>query len=191
MTLPLPRIWFHSALALLLLLRPDAGTAGEPVVQQYRILGLNEPGRVEDLRQAFESTPGVTLENADFDKEEVSIRIQPETGNSKNPLGTDPEALLKRLNQLLGQASRSTFKLAPRSTIPADKLQRVEIPVGLLDCKGCRFGAYRAIAYLEGVERVKVTTQPTTVCAWIDPDKTSRDTLTAALRKARVELPSE
>jgi hypothetical protein len=183
------------ALALLqgLVPRESVATesAAESAVQHFRILGLSEPDRVEDLRHVFEATPGLTLESADFEKEEISVRIHPEIFQGKDKPGADPEALLKRLNQLVGQASRSTFKLAPRSAVPGDKLQKIEIAVGLLDCKGCRFGAYRAVAYLDGVERVKVSTLSMSVCAWVDPGKISRDALVAALKKARVEMPAE
>ncbi len=68
-----------------------------------------------------------------------------------------------------------------------DKLQKIEIQVGLLDCKGCRYGAYIAIAKLDGVEHATVS-ESALLTAWIDPAKTNREALIEALKKGRVEL---
>ena len=72
--------------------------------------------------------------------------------------------------------------------MPADKLTKVEIPIGVLDCKGCRYAAYQAVAKLEGVERATVSATPSAVIAWIDATKIKRDALEDALKKARVDL---
>ena len=60
----------------------------------------------------------------------------------------------------------------------------------MLDCKGCRYGAYIAIAKMDGVERAIVKADSRTLIAWIDSSKTNKEALEAALKKARVELPA-
>ena len=77
------------------------------------------------------------------------------------------------------------------STLPADKVSKVEIKVGLLDCKACRYAAYSVIAKIEGVERATVSSQTSTITAAIDATKTNQGALTEALKKANVPLPIE
>ena len=105
--------------------------------------------------------------------------------NPKKPPA--PEAITRRLEDLLRAASNGTFTLVPLSTLPADKLQKIEIQCGLLDCKGCRYGAYIAIAKLDGVDHATVN-ENALLTAWIDPAKTNREALKAALKKGHVEL---
>jgi len=73
--------------------------------------------------------------------------------------------------------------------VPAEKLTKLEVPIGVLDCKGCRYSAYIAVAKLDGVERATVSTTPSAVIAWVDAAKVKREDLVAALKKMRVELP--
>ena len=105
--------------------------------------------------------------------------------NPKKPPA--PEVITKRLEDLLRVASNGTFTLVPMSTLAADKLQKIEIQCGLLDCKGCRYGAYIAIAKLDGVERATVN-EKALLTVWIDPAKTNREALVAALKKGNVEV---
>ena len=74
------------------------------------------------------------------------------------------------------------------SAVPADQLTKLEIPIGVLDCKGCRYAAYIAVAKLDGVERATVTTTPSAVVAWVDAAKVKREALVDALKKMRVEV---
>jgi copper chaperone CopZ len=59
------------------------------------------------------------------------------------------------------------------------------------DCKGCRHGVYSTIAKIDGVERATVDSKASVVTAWIDAAKTNREVLIAALKKGRVEFPSD
>ncbi|MBI3877697.1 MAG: heavy-metal-associated domain-containing protein, partial [Verrucomicrobia bacterium] len=108
------------------------------------------------------------------------------TAKPKQP--TAPEKITERLSSLIGQASKNTFTVTARSTVPADKLTKVEIRIGVLDCKGCRYAAYSAVAKLDGVERATVNATPSAVIAWIDATKVKREALEDALKKARVDL---
>ena len=157
----------------------------------HRITGLSEPSREEDFRATVRTMPDVHLVKFDYESTEATFRYDVTTlisgYNPKKP-PTD-EAITKRLDDLLRAASQGTFTLRPPATIPKDKMQAIEIKVGVLDCKGCRYGAYIAIAKLEGVERATVTNAGL-LTVWIDPAKTNREALEAALKKARVELPA-
>jgi copper chaperone CopZ len=78
----------------------------------------------------------------------------------------------------------------PLSPTPRDQLTRVEIGVLGLDCRGCALGAYEAVAKLDGVEQATASFKEGRVVAWIDPKKTDRATLEAALKKKNIELKS-
>ena len=156
----------------------------------YRLIGLSAPERESDLREVMKTVPDVALVSLDIAKAEVNLRFDAEKlflpAKSKPPPA--PDKITERLNSLIGGASKNTFSLTERSTVPADKLTKVEIPIGVLDCKGCRYAAYQAVAKLEGVERATVSATPSAVIAWIDATKIKRDALEEALKKARVDL---
>jgi copper chaperone CopZ len=156
----------------------------------YRLIGLSAAEREADLREVLAKVPEVKFVSLDAAKAEVTLRFDAEKifqpAKSKQPPAADK--VLARLDQLIGTASTRTFSLAERSTVPADKLTKVEILIGVLDCKGCRYAAYQAVAKLDGVERATVSTTPSAVIAWIDATKTKREALEEALKKARVEL---
>ena len=57
-----------------------------------------------------------------------------------------------------------------------------------LDCKGCALAAYESIAKLDGVEQATVNFKVGLVTAMIDPKKTDRAALEAALKQKQVEL---
>ncbi len=156
----------------------------------YRLIGLSAPERESDLREVMKTVPAVALVSLDGAKAEVTLRFDAEKlflpAKSKQPPA--PDKITERLNSLIGGASKNTFSLTERSTVPADKLTKVEIPIGVLDCKGCRYAAYQAVAKLDGVERATVSATPSAVIAWIDATKIKRDALEEALKKARVDL---
>ena len=164
-------------------------SAGEQT-STYRLIGLSHAEREADLRAVLAKVPDVSLVSLDPTKAEVTLRFDAEKlflpAKSKQPPAADK--ILARLDQLIGTASTRTFSLAERSSLPADKLTKVEIPIGVLDCKGCRYAAYQAVAKLDGVERAIVSATPSAVIAWIDATKTKREALEDALKKARVEL---
>jgi len=113
--------------------------------------------------------------------------------DAKNP--PTAEAIAKRLDELVTKASKSpvsghvTFSLRPLSSVPEDRLQKIEIQLGLPDCKGCRYTAYLACAKLDGVENV-IVSETSLVTAWVQPSLTTREALIAALRKVRIGLPT-
>lgn len=156
----------------------------------YRLIGLSAPERESDLREVMKTLPDVALVSLDIAKAEVNLRFDAEKlflpAKSKQPPA--PDKITERLNSLIGGASKNTFSLTERSTVPADKLTKVEILIGVLDCKGCRYAAYQAVAKLEGVERATVSATPSAIIAWIDATKTKREALEEALKKVRADL---
>ena len=156
---------------------------------KHRIIGLSEPSREQDLREIVKTLPDVQLVSFDYHTTEVTfgydITKLISGFNAKKP--PTSEAITKRLDELLRAASQGTFTLKPLATLPPDKMQKIEISVGLLDCKGCRYGAYIAIAKLDGVEHATVN-EAGLLTTWIDPAKTNRAVLEDALKKGRVEL---
>ena len=156
----------------------------------YRLFGLSAAEREADLREVLAKVPEVTLVSLDAAKAEVTLRFEAEKlfppTKAKQPPATDK--ITARLDTLIGTASTRTFGITERSTVPADKLTKVEILIGVLDCKGCRYAAYQAVAKLDGVERATVSATPSAVIAWIDATKTKREALEEALKKVRVDL---
>lgn len=162
----------------------------EEQTDTYRLIGLSAAEREADLREVLKAVPDVALVSLDAAKAEVTLRYELEklfpTAKPKQPPA--PEKITERINSLIGQASKNTFTVTAPSVVPADKLTKVEIPIGVLDCKACRFAAYSAVAKLDGVERATVSATPSAVIAWIDATRTKREALEEALKKARVEL---
>jgi hypothetical protein len=157
---------------------------------KHRIMGLFEPDRQEDLRECVKTMPEVQLANLDYETAEVTFRYDvAKLINGYNPKKPPTaEAIAKRLDELLRAASNGTFTIAASATLPKDKLETVAIKVGILDCKGCRYGAYLAVAKIDGVERATITANAHTLTAQIDPAKTKRTALEDALKKAHFEL---
>jgi hypothetical protein len=163
----------------------------EPQTTTVRIIGISEPARLEDFRKAVNTVPGLELVSVDTEKASAVLRFElPAVITKPKPRPEDvtPQKVLEQLDNLIGKASIRTFSLtAPTGTSEA-ALTKVDFHVGVLDCKGCRYGAYIAIAKLDGVERASVESSTRMLTAWIDPSKTTKETLEAALKKARVEL---
>ena len=157
-----------------------------------RILGFSHSERVADFHKAVGTLPELKLVNVDGDKAiaTLSFDLPVLLGKPKpRPEELTPEKILERLDTLIGKASLRTFSVLKATGITEDKLTKVELQVGVLDCKGCRYGAYIAIAKIEGVERASVNSDSRTLTAWIDATKTNKEAIEAALKKARVELP--
>jgi hypothetical protein len=178
------------ALALLLAWSLPASLRAEEAPIRYGIVGLFGTEREQDLRDVLADVPEIQLVSMHPDAAEVAVRLDmaklfPNANPKKPP--TEAE-VIQRLNNLLLPASHGSFRLTPRSTIAADKLTKVDIDIGILDCKACRYGAYRVVMRIEGVERVTVNPMPSRITAWIDAAKTDRAALEDALKKAGVGL---
>ena len=177
---------------LILLLAARIASAGEVTVQ-FRITGLFQPDRIEDLRRQAgtlrgnekESPAEVRLSDVNYDTAVVTFAYDPEAKPFK---GAKADKVSERIGNLLQSATKNTFKIFPVSALKPEQQTSERIAVAGLDCKGCAYGAYRVVAAIDGVERATVDFKEGRVTAWIDPAKTNRDALVAALTKARVEI---
>lgn len=173
---------------LFLILSPHAFAADDkseaPQRVKHQITGLFSPEREADLRQAFENIPDIKLVAIDFENAEATLEYVP----AKVFRNVKPTETIGRLDNLLKSASHHTFGVKPLRSVPREKLRRIEIPVAGLDCKACCLAAYEAIYRIDGVETATASFREGRVTALIDPAKTNRTQLEAALRKRGVDV---
>jgi copper chaperone CopZ len=179
--------WRFEFLWIVLLCWPAGIAAQEPLEYRHRVTGLFSEDRVADLRVLLEKFPGITLKHVDFNTAEAVFEYDADQLFNK----PNPDQLIERFDMLLRNESRGTFGIRPLCLLPKEKLQRVEIPVLGLDCKGCSLGAYEAIFKLDGVEQATASFKLGLVTAWIDPARTNRAVLEDALKKKNVTLKTE
>jgi hypothetical protein len=160
-------------------------TAPRPERVTFRVLGLFAPDRVKDLREDFAAVPNVKLVDVDFDCAEITVEFVP----GKAFPGIPPKDFPAALDGKLRQASNHTFGVRARSIVPRAQLKTVVIAVAGLDCKACALGAYETVARIDGVEQATASFKDGRVTARIDPAKTNKAALEAALRRAEVQLP--
>ena len=173
---------------LALLLAGSARAIADEQTGEYTVVGLFSPDRQKDLRDVLDNISEFRLVQLDYEHARATLRydlraLMPEQNPKKPP---KPEQVLERLNNILGRESDYTFSVRPPSAVPPEKLAKVELKVGILDCKGCRYAAYLAVMKADGVDRATVGLD-SVVTAWIDPAKTDRAAVEAALKKARIE----
>lgn len=171
-------------LSLLFLLVLAASAQAESTVQ-LRVFGLFDAERLEDFRVKAAFFEDVRLVTVDY---ETGIATFAYTFPS-NP--AKPDLIERGVRERFDRAAKGAFRVLPLSTFPREKWQEIRIAVAGHDCKGCNFGLYRAVASLDGVERAVASFKEGQVTAWIDPAKTNREALVAALKKAGVTLPEE
>jgi copper chaperone CopZ len=165
----------------------------EEATAQYRLTGLFQPDRVADLRRQAgtlstgekDSPTEVRLVDVNYDTSVVTFAYDPA---SKPFKGAAAEKVREQISVLVRKASKNTFDVFLLTTLQPGQQQELRIAVAGLDCKGCAYGAYRAVAAIEGVARATVSFQEGRLTAWIDPAKTNQEALVAALEKARVDV---
>jgi copper chaperone CopZ len=176
---------FASTIAFVLAASAVIAQAPPPLPEgpyTYRVLGLFSKDREADLRAAFELLPEFKLSKVDFDHAEITVAFAP----AKLFPGQKAERVTELVNDRLRQASNHTFGVKAKSTTARDKLQRVEIPAGGLDCKACCLAAYEIVAGIDGVEQATASFKEGKVTALIDPARTDRAKLEETLRKRGV-----
>jgi copper chaperone CopZ len=180
-------------LPIIAIMLASRSAVAEELKVQYRLTGLFQPDRVDDLRRQAGSLlidekdgrPDLKLVEVNYDAAVVTFAYDT---NSKHFKNQKPEQVLERINGLLSNVSKGSFKAFPLSKPKPDQLKEVRIAVAGLDCKGCAYSAYRSIATIEGVDHAVVSFKDGQVTAWIDSAKTNRDALVAALKKAEVDV---
>ena len=157
----------------------------EPQPVKHRVTGLFSTDREADLKSVFvEKIPEVKLLSVDFKNSEAMFVYDADKLFNK----PNPEQLIERFDNLLRNHTLGTFGIRAVCSIPQDKLTLVEIPVVGLDCKGCCLAAYESIYRLDGVEQATASFKAGLVTALIDPAKTDRAKLEAALMQRGVTL---
>lgn len=167
-----------------LILVASSSAGAEPQTFKVRVTGLFAPDREADLRQLLREWPEIKIVNIDFDHAEAVLRFDP----AKLFPGAKSKDIVARLDDKVRGASHSTFGMKPPSSVPRDKLRRVEIGVVGLDCKACCLAAYESVARIDGVEQATASFKDGLITALIDPEKTNRAALEEALKMRRVEL---
>lgn len=160
---------------------PPAG----PQLFKHRITGLFSHEREAVLREAMLEIAGVELVSVDFDRAEGTFRYDPAVAFKT----TKPDEIDKALNSKLGPITHYTIGIQPLIATPTAQLTRVEIPISGLDCQACCLAAYESIFKVEGVAQATASFKDGKLTALIDPAKTNRDDLIAALKKRQVKVP--
>jgi copper chaperone CopZ len=177
-------------LPTLILLLPAPAAVAEEVTVQYRLTGLFQPDRVDDLRRQAgtlllneqDPSSAVRLVAVDYETAVVTFAYD---GAAKHFKNLKPERILEGINGRLSHVSRGTFKAFPPTHLKPDQLKEERIAVAGHDCKGCAYAAYRAIAGIDGVERGVVSFKDGRVTAWIDPARTDRAAQVAVTEAAK------
>ncbi len=177
------RLWMTVAGMLGLLLASDARPA-EPTKLTVRITGMFSPDREKDLREVFAEWPEVKIASVEFDRAEVALTFDADKLFSK----AKPADVIARLDERVRNLSNHTFGVKAVSSVPKDKLKRIEIPVAGLDCKACCLAAYEIVAKIDGVEQATASFKEGRITALIDADKTDKAKLEAALKRRGVTV---
>jgi copper chaperone CopZ len=180
-------------LSILVAVLVAPAAAAKDVNVQYRLTGLFQPDRADDLRRQAgtltindgDSTAKVKLVNVDYESSVVTFAYD---ADSKPFKDKNPRQVHEQISGLLRHVSRGSFDIHALGTFKPGRLRQERIAIAGLDCKGCAYGAYRAIAMIDGVERAVVSFKDGHVTAWIEPAKTSRKALVGALKNAQVDV---
>jgi copper chaperone CopZ len=161
-----------------------ADAPAEKKAETYRIMGLFSQDRVADLKESAATLQDARLEAVDFDKGEVTFSYDPQAAFK----GLKPDDIRNRIDNQLKNASSHTFGLKPLSTTAPEKLEAVKIEILGLDCKGCSYAAYQAVANIPGVEYAIASFKEGLVVARIDPAQTNREALIKSLKQRGAEI---
>lgn len=167
---------------------PAALAADDKQSKEFAIIGLFSPDREQDLRDVMADVPEFQLVRVDYDNARATFSYDvaslfAEQKPRKAPTASEVE---QRINTLLTRASSNTFALKLTPDIPREKLTRIELNVGILDCKGCQYAAYFATMKALGVERATVA-RDGTLTAFVETGKSDEAALKDALKRANIE----
>lgn len=165
-------------------LAQESSAAGARQIR-YQITGLFSPDREQDLHDAMTQLPKIRLVSVDYKRAEAVFEYDP----SEAFPDVAADKLIDHFSENLGKISQQTFGIRPLRTIPFEQLQKVEIPVTTMDCKGCSYAAYRIIFQLPGVEIARANFQEGKIEVLIDPSKIDRVALENKLKERGVQIP--
>ena len=167
-----------------------AAAADEKQTREFTIVGLFSPDREKDLRDVIADVSEFQLVSVDYENAratfsyDVASLFGAERKLKDRP--PKPAEIEQRIHALLTRASTNTFGLKLTPEVPKEELTRIELSIGILDCKGCQYAAYLAVIKAAGVERATVTRDGTLV-ALVETGKADSAAITAALKKANIE----
>jgi hypothetical protein len=156
--------------------------------KEFTVVGLFSTDREQDLREVMADVTEFQLVKIDYENARATFRYDLQTIFTEQKLKKPPTGaeIDQRLNTLLTLASANTFSLKLTPPVPRDKLTKIEINVGILDCKGCRYAAYLAVTKVAGVERATVA-KDGALTAMVEADKANQAALEDALKRANIE----
>ncbi len=152
---------------------------------KVQVAGLFIPERGEDFRKFVKQIPEMKLIALDYETATATIGYAPE---SHLFYGAKPEQIMERIDNRVRQYSGHTLRVKAPSTIPEDKLERVEIGIVGLDCKACSLGVYNILSRIEGVHHATASFRVGLAVAWIDPSQTNRTILEETLKQRHITL---
>ncbi len=156
-----------------------------PVTLKCQVAGLFSKERVADFRKAMKAVARVELVSVDYDNAEATFRFVP---REAFPHATKPEHYVQHLDSAVRNASTHTFGIKPARRAPRDRLKWVEVAVSGCHCKACDLALYEITCGVPGVEQAQGSFKAGRVRALIDPTKTDRGKLAAALKKRGVSV---
>jgi hypothetical protein len=180
----LSKVFTHLLFVAALCAAGNFGVADEIGQFKHQVTGLFSKDREPDLQVAAAKLEKVQLVSIDFANAEATFAYDP----AKAFPGAKPEQIVERLDNALKSVSNQTFGIRPLRATPLDKLTKVEIAVGVLDCKACCLAAYEAVLNVPGVEMATASGREARVVAWINPEKTNRTALEEALKQRGVQI---
>jgi hypothetical protein len=173
---------------------------------EMMLYGLSGKEREEDWRNLGEelASRGVRVEHTDVPRSRVVMVYDEELLFPKR----NPKVRLrigeveKRIAQLVREATTAAFDVRSLSTGGCEsRYVEREVRIGVLDCKGCRYGAYTLAMRVEGVDRAWIDAERSvlrfafdpsrvgrTYSAFFDPEWIVSELVKSSLRKGRVEV---
>ena len=170
-------------LAFLLILSVSAAAAEQSV--QYSVRGLFQPDRKVAFVHGAKALENCRLVGVDYDTARATFTYDDEAQGFKK---AKPEQVLQQIDNQIRKATNYTFSLLQPGAVPEAGLKRIDFTIEGLDCLGCSFGVYNAVATLEGVERATASFHDGKLTAFIDPSKTSREALAEVLKKKEIKV---
>ncbi len=170
-------------LAFLLLLSVAAAGAEQSV--QYSVRGLFQPDRKVVLSNAARALENCRLVEVDYDTARATFTYDDETQGFKK---AKPEQILQQIDTQIRKLTNHTITLLQPGTLPEAGLKRIDFTIEGLDCLGCSYGAYIAVAALEGVDRATASFRDGRLTTFIDPAKTSREAIAEVLKKKEIKV---
>ena len=137
------------------------------------------------LSNAARALENCRLVGVDYDRARATFTYDDEAQGFKK---AKPEQILQQIDTQIRKLTNHTITLLQPGTLPEAGLQRIDFTIEGLDCLGCSYGAYSAVASVEGVERATASFHSGKLTAFIDPARTNREALAEVLKKKDIKV---